>query len=164
MVHNRVFREKLGLRLEWQDFSNNKNMNTITDEQRKAFSELIKQQQSRFSDRYHGYLKNLKAEWAPKLEERSKVGRVTEEIRNLRAKLSDAANQLRRMGFRVVDDGFISVDYDGTGEAHREFEQSLRAVEIEKDQQEAKFRKAFFDVWSAESVDEAREIVAGLVS
>ena len=140
------------------------NGSTITDEQRKAFSELIKQQQNRFSDRYQRYLKDLKSEWAPKLEARSRVGRVTEEIRNLRAKLSEAANQLRHMGFRVVDDGFISVDYDGASDTSRELENSLKIAEVERDQQEARFRKAFFDVWSAQTVDEAREIVAGVVS
>lgn len=140
------------------------NEQPITDEQRKAFAELIKQQQARFEDRYSGYLKSLKDEWAPKLEDRSKVRRFTEEIRNLRSKLSDAADNLRRMGFRVVDDGFISVDHDVAHDAHRELEQSIKVAEVERDQQEAKFRKAFFNVWSAQSVDEAREIVSRLLS
>ena len=139
-------------------------MNTITDEQRKAFSELIKQQQKRLSDRYDGYMKSLRTEWAPKLQERSKVQRVMEEIRNLRAKLSEYAENLRRMGFRVVDDGFISVDYDVAGDTHRQLEESIKAAEVERDQQESHFRKAFFDVWSAENVDEAREIVARVLS
>ena len=139
-------------------------MNTITDEQRKAFSELIKQQQKRLSDRYDGYMKSLRAEWAPKLQERSKVQRVMEEIRSLRAKLSEYAENLRRMGFRVVDDGFISVDYDVAGDTHRQLEESIKAAEVERDQQESHFRKAFFDVWSAENVDEAREIVARVLS
>jgi hypothetical protein len=138
--------------------------NTITDEQRKAFAELIKQSQTRFEDRYNGYLKSLKDEWAPKLDDRSKVRRFTEEIRNLRSKLSDAADNLRRMGFRVVDDGFISVDHDVTNNARRELDENIRSAEAERDQEEAKFRKAYFNVWSAQSVDEAKEIVSRLLN
>jgi hypothetical protein len=140
------------------------NDNSITDEQRKAFAELIKQQQTRFEDRYNGHLKSLREEWAPKLDDRSKVRRFTEEIRNLRSKLSEAADNLRRMGFRVVDDGFISVDHDVTNNARRELEDTVRAAEVERDQEEAKFRKAFFNVWSAQSVDEAKEIVGRIFS
>lgn len=140
------------------------NENTITDEQRKAFSELIKQSQSRFEDRCNAYLKSLRDEWAPKLDERSKVRRFMEEIRSLRSKISEVAENLRRMGFRVVDDGFVSVDHDVTRDARRELEESVRATEIERDQQEARYRKALFDVWSSESVDQAREIVTRVVS
>jgi hypothetical protein len=138
--------------------------NTITDEQRKAFAELIKQSQTRFEDRYNGYLKSLKEEWAPKLDDRSKVRRFTEEIRNLRSKLSEAADNLRRMGFRVVDDGFISVDHDVTNTARRELDENIRTAEAERNQEEAKFRKAYFNVWSAQSVDEAKEIVSRLLN
>jgi len=131
----------------------------ISDEQRKAFAELIKQQQKRFGDRYGDYLKSLKQEWGPKLDERSKARRVMEEIRNLRSKISEAAEHLRHMGFRVVDDGLISVDLESTGADRRDMEEAMKAAEIERDQQEATFRRAFFDLWSTKSVDEAREIV-----
>ena len=140
------------------------NEQPITDEQRKAFAELIKQSQSRFEDRWNAYLKSLKDEWAPKLDERSKVRRFMEEIRNLRSKISEAAENLRRMGFRVLDDGLISVDYDVTRDARRELEESIKATEVERDQQEARYRKALFDVWSSQSVDQAREIVSRVVS
>jgi hypothetical protein len=45
-----------------------KNMNDqpISDEQRKAFAELIKQQQKRYGDRYGEYLKSLRQEWGPR--------------------------------------------------------------------------------------------------
>lgn len=136
----------------------------MTDEQRKAFAELIKQSQSRFEDRCNAYLKSVKDEWAPKLDERSKVRRFMEEIRSLRSKISEAAENLRRMGFRVVDDGLISVDYDVTRDARRELDDSIKATEIERDQQEARYRKALFDVWSSQSVGQAREIVSRVVS
>jgi hypothetical protein len=139
-------------------------MNTITDEQRKAFSELIKQQQKRLADRYDGYMKSLRTEWEPKLQGRSKVQRVMEEIRHLRGKLSEHADNLRHLGYRVIDDGFISVDYDVAGDTTRQLEESIKAAEVERDQQESQFRRAFFDVWSAENVDEAREIVARVLS
>jgi len=136
---------------------------TITDEQRKAFAELIKQNQQRFEDRFAGYLKSLKEEWSPRLEERSRVRRVMDDIRNLRSKISESAEALRRMGFKVVDDGLISIDYDVTGEARREFGEAVKSVEVERDQQEARYRKALFDVWSAPSVEQAREVVGRFV-
>lgn len=140
------------------------NEQAITDEQRKAFADLIKQSQSRFEDRCNAYLKSVKDEWAPKLDEKSKVRRFMEDIRTLRSKISEAAENLRRMGFRVLDDGLISVDYDVTRDSRRELEESIKATEVERDQQEARYRKALFDVWSSQSVDQAREIVSRIVS
>jgi hypothetical protein len=131
----------------------------ISDEQRKAFAELIKQQQKRYGDRFGEYLKSLKQEWGPKLDERSRARRVMEDIRNLRSKISEAAEHLRHMGFRVVDDGLISVDLERPGADRRDMEEAMKAAEIEREQNEAVFRKAFFDLWSTKSVDEAQEIV-----
>ena len=138
-----------------------KNMNDqpISDEQRKAFAELIKQQQKRYGDRFGEYLKSLKQEWGPKLDDRSRARRVMEDIRNLRSKISEAAEHLRHMGFRVVDDGLIPVDLERPGADRRDMEGAIKAAEIEREQNEAVFRKAFFDLWSTKSVDEAREIV-----
>jgi hypothetical protein len=131
----------------------------ITDEQRKAFAELIRQQQKRYGDRYGEYLKSLRQEWGPRIDGMSKARRVMDDIRNLRSKISDAAENLRRMGFRVVDDGLISVDLENAGGDRRDMEEAIKAAEIEREQQDATFRRAFFDLWSTKSVDEAREIV-----
>jgi hypothetical protein len=131
----------------------------ISDEQRKAFAELIKHQQKRYGDRYGEYLKSLRQEWGPRIDGMSKARRVMDDIRNLRSKISDAAEHLRRMGFRVVDDGLISVDLESVGGDRKDMEEAIKAAEIERDQQDATFRRAFFDLWSTKSVDEAREIV-----
>src|SRR3984885_14961826 len=120
----------------------------ITDEQRKAFAELIKQQQKRYGDRYGDYVKSLKQEWGPRIDGMSKARRVMDEIRHLRSKISEAAEHLRTMGFRVVDDGLISVDLERPGADRRDMEEAIKAAEIEREQNEAVFRKAFFDLWS----------------
>jgi hypothetical protein len=86
-----------------------------------------------------------------------------EEIRTLRSKLTENADHLRRMGFRVVDDGLISIDYDVDRDARRELDEAKRAAYEEHEGSLAKFRKAIFDIWSVSTADEAREIVRRLM-
>lgn len=80
----------------------------ITDDQRKAFANLIKEAQQRYERELDGRFKSLKDSYIPRFEAGSKAKQVIEQIRSLREKLGEASDQLRRLGFRVVDDGFVS--------------------------------------------------------
>jgi Spy/CpxP family protein refolding chaperone len=132
----------------------------ITDEQRKAFADLIKESEKRQEQMFGDYLKSLKDEVAPKLEAKSRTRQFMDDIRNFRAKLSEAAAEgLRRLGFRLVDDGLISIDIDVDRDSRRQFDEARRSAYAEHEEQSAKYRKAIFDVWSAKTADEAREIV-----
>jgi len=131
----------------------------ITDEQRKAFSELIKEAQRNYESKFDSHLRSLKEEIVPKLEAKSKVKQLMDDIRNWRGKAADAADGLRRLGFRVVDDGMISIDYDIDTHARRQLEERLRDAYKDHEETMASFRKSVFDVWSAKTPDEAREIV-----
>lgn len=137
--------------------------NQLTDEQRKAFSDLIKEAEQKHQQQFELNLRMLKDEIAPRLEAKSRVKQIMDDIRNWRSKLAEAANTLRRMGFRVVDDGMISIDYDFDSDARRNYDQSIREAQEENQRSTARFRKAIFDVWSARSVDEAQEIVRRLI-
>jgi len=137
--------------------------NQLTDEQRKAFAELIKETEKRYETRFSDSLRSLKDELAPKIEAKSRVRQLMEDIRNLRSKLAEAADGLRRMGFRVVDDGMISIDYDVDRDARRQLDELKRSAHEEHEETLAKFRKAIFDVWSAKTADEATEIVRRLM-
>lgn len=139
------------------------NETLITDEQRKAFADLIKESEKRHEQMFGDYLKSLKDEVAPKLEAKSRVRQFMDDLRNFRAKTAEAADGLRRLGFRVVDDGLISVDIDVDRDARRQLEEARRSAYAEHEEQSAKFRKAIFDVWSAKTADEAREIVRRLM-
>ena len=139
------------------------NNNTLTDEQRRAFADLIKEVQKKYEQDFNNHLLGLKAEVAPRLESRSKISQLMDDIRNFRSKLSEAADSLRRFGFRVIDDGMISVDYDVERDAQRLYEQKARQAREDHEQASTGFRKAIFDVWSAETAEEAREIVRRLV-
>lgn len=139
------------------------NETLITDEQRKAFADLIKESEKRQEQMFGDYLKSLKDEVAPKLEAKSRVRQFMDDLRNFRAKASEAADGLRHLGFRVVDDGLISVDIDVDRDARRQLEEARRSAYAEHEEQSAKFRKAIFDVWSARTADEAREIVRRLM-
>lgn len=135
----------------------------LSDDQRKAFADLIKESQKRYESKFEDYLRSLKNDLTPKLEARSRVRELMESIRTLRGKLSEAADNLRRLGFRVVDNGMISIDYDLGGDVRRELEDAKHSAHEEHEASIAKFRKAIFDVWSAKSTDEAREIVQRLM-
>jgi hypothetical protein len=136
--------------------------NPITDDQRKAFANLIKDAQQRYEREFEGRFKSLKDSFIPRFEAGSKAKQVIEHIRSLREKLGEASDQLRRLGFRVVDDGFVSVDYDSSSQPYREFEAEKDSLAAERDSILESFRRSVFNVWSARTADEAREIVRSL--
>jgi hypothetical protein len=139
------------------------NETTITDEQRKAFADLIREAQKRDESEFNEYLKSMKDTFTPRFETGSKIRQVIEQIRSFRGKLSEAAEQLRHMGFRVVDDGFVSVDYDVSNQPFRDFEKAKKAAYEDHEAATEQYRKATFDIWSAKTPDEAREIVRRLM-
>lgn len=83
----------------------------MTEDQRKAYLELIREAERRFEKNFERDFDSLKRELAPKLEGRSRVRNLFDNVRSLRTKLSEALLQLQRVGFRV-DDGMIAIDYE----------------------------------------------------
>jgi hypothetical protein len=136
--------------------------NQISEEQRRAFLELIKDAKKRFENDFDGYLGSLKSELTPKLEARARVRTMMETVRNLRGKLSEALTGLRKMGFHV-DDGMIAIDYDARDDVRRELDEVKRSATEEREKSITKFHSATLAVLSATTVDEARKIVEGLV-
>jgi hypothetical protein len=134
----------------------------ITEEQRKAFADLIKEAEKRFENEFDGYLNSLKHELTPKLEARSKARALFDMVRNLRGKLSEATNALRKMGFHV-EDGIISIDYDTGDDVRGQIDEVKRGAQEERQKVKAKFRSALFSVLSAQSVDEARKVVEAVL-
>lgn len=131
----------------------------ITDDQRKAFADLIKDAERRFESGFNDYFKELKEDLTPKLEARSRAKLLMENVRAFKGKLSEAMNGLRRMGYHV-DDGMIAIDYDTQGDMRREMEEIKRSALEEREKRVTKFRKAIFDVWSTHDVDEAKRIAS----
>jgi hypothetical protein len=139
-------------------------MNTpLTDEQRRGFANLVKEAQKEYEQSFEKLLLSIKNEMSPRLESRSRVAQLMDDIRNFRAKLTDAADNLRRFGFRVIDDGIISVDYDIERDGRRLYEDKVKQAREDHERATAGFRKATFDVYAAESLEDARDIVRGLV-
>lgn len=131
----------------------------ITDEQRKAFADLVKDAERRFESGFDDYFKELKEDLTPKLQARSRAKAMMESVRSLRGKLAESLNGLRRLGYHV-DDGMIAIDYDTQEDMRRELDEIKRSALEERDKRIAKFRKAVFDVWSAHDVDQAQRIVS----
>src|ERR1700688_3831162 len=98
----------------------------ISDDQRKAFADLIKEAQRRYEAGFEDYLSALKSELTPKLEAKSRTHALMESVRNLRGKLSEALHGLRKMGFHV-DEGMISIDYDNRDTVRRELDEAKRS-------------------------------------
>jgi L-lactate utilization protein LutB len=131
----------------------------ITDDQRKAFADLVKDAERRFESGFDDYFKELKEDLTPKLQARSRAKAMMESVRSLRGKLAESLNGLRRLGYHV-DDGMIAIDYDTQEDMRRELDEVKRSALEERDKRVAKFRKAVFDVWSAQDVDQAKRIVS----
>ena len=138
-------------------YTQHKNM--ITDDQRKAFADLVKDAERRFESGFDDYFKELKEDLTPKLQARSRAKAMMESVRSLRGKLAESLNGLRRMGYHV-DDGMIAIDYDTQEDMRRELDDVKRSALEERDKRVARFRKAIFDVWSAQDVEQAKRIVS----
>ncbi len=134
----------------------------ITDDQRKAFADLIRDAQRRFEADFEGYLSSLKDDLSPKIEARARVRGLMDTVRSLKGKLAEAAVGLRKMGFHV-DEGMIAIDYDTRGDVRRELEEVKRSALEEREKSIVKFRKAIFDVWSAQNPDEAKKVVESIL-
>jgi L-lactate utilization protein LutB len=131
----------------------------MTDDQRRAFADLIKDAERRFESGFNDYFKELKDDLTPKLEAKSRAKVMMENVRSLRGKLAEGLNGLRRLGYNV-DDGMIAIDYDTHEDVRRELEEVKRSAIEERNKSIAKFRKAIFDVWSAQDVEQAKRIAA----
>ncbi len=131
----------------------------MTDDQRRAFADLIKDAERRFESGFNDYFKELKEDLTPKLEAKSRAKVMMENVRSLKGKLAESLNGLRRLGYNV-DDGMIAIDYDTHEDVRRELEEVKRSAIEERNKSIAKFRKAIFDVWSAQDVEQAKRIAA----
>jgi hypothetical protein len=131
----------------------------ITDEQKKAFAELIKDAERRFESGFNDYLKSLKEDLTPKLEAKSRARVMMEHVRALKGKLAETLHGLRKLGYHV-DDGMIAIDYDTREETRQELDEVKRSALAERNKSIAKFRKAIFEVWSAQDVEQAKRIAA----
>jgi len=131
----------------------------ITDDQRRAFADLIRDAERRFESTFSEEFKQLKDDLTPRLEARTRAKQMMETVRSLRGELAESLNGLRRMGYQV-DDGVIAIDYDTQGSERRELEDIKRSALDERDKRIAQFRKAIFDVWSAQDADQAKRIVS----
>src|ERR1700683_1834724 len=104
----------------------------ITDDQRKAFADLIKDAERRFESGFDDYFKELKEDLTPKLQARSRAKAMMESVRSLRGKLAESLNGLRRLGYHV-DDGMIAIDYDTQEDMRRELDDIKRSALEERD-------------------------------
>ena len=134
----------------------------ISDEQRKQFADLIREAERRFEKDFDGYFDSIKNDLAPRAEVRSRTRHLFEAVRAMRTKLTDALGQLRSMGYHV-DDGMIAIDYEPQDNGKAELESIQQEAIQQRNVKRMKFRKALFDVLSAQSVDEARQLVEKVI-
>jgi hypothetical protein len=134
----------------------------ISDEQRKQFADLIREAERRFEKDFDGYFDSIKNDLAPRVEARSRTRHLFEAVRAMRTKLSDALGQLRSLGYHV-DDGMIAIDYEPQDNGKAELESIQQEAIQQRNVKRMKFRKALFDVLSAQSVDEARQLVEKVI-
>jgi len=134
----------------------------ISEEQRRAFLDMVQDAERGFEKDFDGYFDSIKRDFAPKVEARSRVRTLIETVRSLRSKLSDALRQLQTQGFRV-EDGMIAIDYEPQNDWKDELEQVKSEALTQRNVKRLAFRKARFDVLTAQTVDDARRIVESVV-
>jgi hypothetical protein len=134
----------------------------ISEDQRRAFLDLIKDAQKRYENDFEDYLGSLKGGLGPKLEARARVQTLMENVRHFRGKLSEAITGLRQMGFRV-DDGMISIDVGTGDDLRRELDEARHSAKEERQKSIQNFKAATLAILSASTVDEARKIVEQFV-
>lgn len=134
----------------------------ISEDQRRAFLDLIRDAQKRYERDFDEYLVSLKSGLGPKLERRSRVQAMMENVRQLRGKLSEAITGLRQMGFHV-DDGMISIDVSTGDDLRREIDDARLSAKEERQKSLSNFKAATLAVLSASTVDEAKGIVEQFV-
>jgi hypothetical protein len=139
------------------------NQEHLTDDQRKAFADLVREAERRFEKDFDGYFDSIKRDLAPRVEGRARTRNLFEAVRSMRAKLSDALGQLRSMGYHV-EDGMISIDYEPQDNGKAELESIQQEAIDQRNVKRMKFRKALFDVLSAQTVDEARQFVERVIA
>ena len=103
----------------------------ITEEQRRAFADLIRDAEKRFEKDFDGYLDSMTRDLTPKIESCSRARSLLDTVRNLTAKLGDASTQLRKMGFHV-EDNMIAIDFDDRTDMRKEIENVKQAANDER--------------------------------
>jgi len=98
----------------------------------------------------------------PKLAEERGATELIAKVRKLHKEAEDAEGTLERLGFNCGDER-VSLRWDAPKSLSHALEAAKRSARKERQRSLRKFDLAILGVWSAETADDARKIVEGLL-
>jgi hypothetical protein len=104
----------------------------------------------------------VESEVLPKLAEERSATELIAKVRKLRREVEDAEGALERLGFDCTDD-WISLKWDAPKTLRQALDAAKRSARQDRQRSLKKFDLGVLGVWSAETADDARKIVEGLL-
>jgi len=98
----------------------------------------------------------------PKLAEERGATELVTKVRKLRKEVEEVEGSLERLGFDCSDER-ITLKWDAPKALSRALESAKRSARKENQLSLKKFDLAILGVWAAETADDARKIVEGLL-
>lgn len=106
--------------------------------------------------------RRVESEVLPKLAEERGATELVAKVRKLRKEVEDAEGSLERLGFNCSDER-ITLRWGAPKALSHALESAKRSARKENQKSLKKFDLAILGVWSAETADDARKIVEGLL-
>jgi hypothetical protein len=137
----------------------------FNQKQRDAFARMLVQAKERAQAELEsdGDLDHrVESEVLPKLAEGRGATELITKVRKLRREVEDTEGTLERLGFNCSDD-WITLKWDAPKALSQALEASKRSARKERQKSLTKFDLAILGVFAAETADDARKIVEGLL-
>ncbi len=137
----------------------------FNSKQREMFAKLLVQAKARVqseSESDYSFDNRLEAELAPKLAEEYGATKLIESIRTKQKELEDAETALAELGFSCDNDS-ISIKYEAPKAVRKALDAAKRSTREEREKNLKKYDLAVLGVWAAETAQEAKQIVEGLL-
>lgn len=106
--------------------------------------------------------RRVKDEVLPKLAEEHGATELVTKVRKLRKEVEEVEGSLERLGFDCSDDQ-ITLRWDAPNALSQALESAKRSARRENQKSLKKFDLAILGVWAAETADDDRKIVEGLL-
>ena len=106
--------------------------------------------------------RRVENEVLPKLAEERGATELVAKVRKLRKEVGDIEGSLERLGFDCSDER-ITLRWDAPKALGRALETAKRSARQENQKSLKKFDLGILGVWTAETADDARKIVEGLL-
>jgi hypothetical protein len=124
--------------------------------------EQARKRQEAYLDSENDVTNRVEDEFLPKQARDKGAVDLVGKVRKLRKQLDDAENELGDLGFSCDEDR-ITLKWDAPKSLKAALEAAKRSALKERDRSLREYDLAILRVWSAQSVDEAKQVVEALL-